>query len=55
MWHIDPLLGYDCERNETQQFLGSGKSATITVLSDAVFSMLSAPRLYDSADRVQFS
>jgi hypothetical protein len=55
MWHIDPLLGNNCETNNettaiaTQQLrkyatgldllLGSGPHATVEVLLEAVFSM----------------
>jgi hypothetical protein len=52
LWHTDPLLGNDRETKE-QPFLDSGTLATMEVLLEAVFSMLSAPTLYDSTDRVK--
>jgi hypothetical protein len=69
LWHMDPLLCNDHEtNNETmviarqqlrkyatvlKPLLGSGLSATIEVLLEAMFSMWSTPRLYHSTDRVQ--
>jgi hypothetical protein len=68
LWHIDPLLGNDRETNETtatamqqlckyatvlELLLGSGTRATVEVLLEAVFSMWSAPMLYQSTNRVE--
>jgi hypothetical protein len=70
LWHIDTLLGNDCETNETtaiarqqlrkyatglEPLLGSSPRATMEVLLEAVFSTWSSPRLCHSIDRVQFS
>jgi hypothetical protein len=65
LWHIDPLLGNDCETNETtaitrqqlrkyvkvlEPLLGNIPRSTMGVLLEAVFSMWSAPGLYHSID-----
>jgi hypothetical protein len=54
LWHIDPMLGNDCETRQ-QTLLGSGPRASMQVVLDAVFSVWSDPRLYNSTDRVRLS
>jgi hypothetical protein len=71
LWHIDPLLGNNlgsnndttaidrqhCRKYATllEPLQDSGPCAAVEVLFKAVFAMWSAPRLYRSTDRVQFS
>jgi hypothetical protein len=61
LWHMDQLLGNDCETNNETTFiarqqlrkyarvfkplLDSGPRSTMEVLLEAIFSMWSAPRL----------
>jgi hypothetical protein len=54
LWYIDMLLGNNSETTQ-KPLLSSGPRATMEVVLEAAFSMWSAPRLYDSTDRVQFS
>jgi hypothetical protein len=50
IWHMEPLLGNGRITNEIAA-VDSGPRATVEVLVEAVFSMWSAPRLYDPTDQ----